>query len=152
MKINIYCVGKIKEKYLEEAISEYKKRLSKYVDLSIIELKDEPIKDSNDPKTIEGERILHYLNKGYTILLAIEGKDMDSVSFAQKIDSIFTYEASEINFVIGGSLGVSSAIYEKADMLLSFSRFTFPHPLMRVILLEQIYRAFKINNHETYHK
>lgn len=152
MKINIVSVGKIKESFLKEAISEYAKRLQKFVELSFIEVKDEPNKDGLDCKKIEGGRILDALPSGFNICLAIEGKMLDSIELSKKISDIFTYNASTINFIIGGSLGLSKEVLDKADYKLSFSKMTFPHQLMKVILLEQIYRAFKIINNESYHK
>ncbi len=152
MKINIISVGKIKEVYWENAIKEYSKRISKYSQISFIEIKDEPNKDGLDCKKIEGERILNNLPQGYNICLAINGKKLDSVALSKKIDETFTYNNSVINFIIGGSLGLSQDVYNKCDYSLSFSDMTFPHQLMKVILLEQIYRSFKILNNETYHK
>lgn len=152
MKINIVCVGKIKEEYWESAIKEYTKRISKYANISIIEVKDEPNKNGLDCKKIEGERILNALPSGYNIILAILGKELDSVALSNQIRDICTYNSSTINFIIGGSLGLSDEVIKKADYSLSFSKLTFPHQMMRVILLEQIYRSFKIINNESYHK
>ena len=150
--IRIICVGKIKEKYLRDAILEYSKRLSKYTKLEIIEVKDESIGSNNEILKKESIKIDKYINdKDYNIVLAIEGEELSSKTFAEKLDNIFNY-SSNINFIIGGSLGIDDFIKEKANLKLSFSRMTYPHQLFRVILLEQIYRAFKIINNESYHK
>ena len=150
--IRIICVGKIKEKYLRDAILEYSKRLSKYTKLEIIEVKDESIGTEKDILKKESISIDKYINdKDYNIVLAIEGEELSSETFAKKLDNIFNY-SSNINFIIGGSLGIDDSIKEKANLKLSFSRMTYPHQLFRVILLEQIYRAFKIINNESYHK
>ena len=150
--IKIICVGKIKEKYLRYAIDEYSKRLSKYTKLEIIEVKDESIGSNDDILKKESIKIDKYINdKDYNIVLAIEGEELSSETFAKKLDNIFNY-SSNINFIIGGSLGIDDSIKEKANLKLSFSRMTYPHQLFRVILLEQIYRAFKIINNESYHK
>ena len=143
--IKIICVGKIKEKFYVDAINEYKKRLSKYTKLEIIELQDSDILK-------EKELILKNINfKDYNIALAIEGKEYTSVELANHIDKIQNIN-SNITFIIGGSDGIDSEIKEKVNELISFSKLTFPHQLFRVILLEQIYRCFKINSNETYHK
>ena len=159
MKINIISVGSIKEKYFKEAINEYLKRLSKYCSVETIEVKDEPIKDNSSAKDdeivkrIEGERIIKALPKNsYNILLDLRGKKLDSIGFSKLIDNITKYDNSNITFIIGGSIGVSKEVYDLADYKLCFSDMTFPHKLMRVILLEQVYRAFKILKNETYHK
>ncbi len=147
----IVCVGKIKEKYLEEAILEYRKRISKYIKMEIIELPDY---NYDDKKTLkeESDNILKVLNKSdYNILLDINGDEIDSLSFSQKINNILLVN-SNITFIIGGSRGVSEEVKSFCNYRLSFSQMTFPHQLFRVILLEQIYRAFKINNNEEYHK
>ncbi len=150
--IKIICVGKIKENYYVDAIEEYKKRLSKYTNIEIIELEDEKTTDKVVALRKESERILkHINNKDYIISLAIEGQQLDSVSLANKIDNIYN-SYSNITFIIGGSVGLSNEIKDKSNMLLSFSKMTFPHQLFRVILLEQIYRSYKINNNEEYHK
>jgi len=149
--IKIICVGKIKEDYFKEAILEYKKRLSKYTKIEIIELNDVSF---DIKKTLKEEcnSIMKVFNKSdYNILLDINGRDMDSTSFASKIDSILSIN-SNITFIIGGSYGVCDEIKSLCNERISFSKMTFPHQLFRVILLEQIYRAFKINNHEEYHK
>ena len=144
--ITILCLGKIKENYLNEMLNDYKKRISKYEKLKIIELKDD--EDINKEK----ENLLKYLNKkDYIITLEIEGKVLDSLTFAQKIEQIKTIN-SHLVFVIGSSNGLHDDIKKLANEHLSFSKMTFPHGLFRAILLEQIYRACKINNHESYHK
>lgn len=150
--IKIITVGKLKEKYLIDAIEEYKKRLSKYTKLEIIEVLDESNYEQEKNKEKEAEKIEKYLNdKDYIITLEIDGEELSSVEFAKKIDNIFSIK-NNITFVIGGSYGLADSIKNKANYKLSFSKMTFPHQLFRVILLEQIYRAFKINNNESYHK
>lgn len=159
MKITVICVGKIKEKYFQDAIKEYSKRLSRYCKLDIVELVDEKTPDGcseaieEQIKAKEGERILNAL-KGdeYVVSLAIEGKKLDSVALANKMNNLGIQGNSHIAFIIGGSLGLDKRVTSKSDMLLSFSDMTFPHQLMRVILTEQIYRAFRIINKEPYHK
>ena len=149
--IRIICVGKIKEDYLKKAIIEYKKRISKYTKLEIIELPD---KDYDVKKTIkeESQSIRKILNKNdCNILLDLKGEELDSLSLAKKIKEIFINK-SNITFIIGGSYGVDDDIKNCVDYCLSFSKLTFPHQLFRVILLEQVYRSFKINNNEEYHK
>lgn len=144
--INIICSGKIKEKYLEDLIDDYKKRISKYHKIEIIEIKDE----NNLVK--ESMNILNHISsKDYVIVCAINGDRLTSEGLAQLIENTFITN-STIDFVIGSSDGLDKSIYERANKCISFSSFTFPHGLFRGILLEQIYRAFKINNHETYHK
>ncbi len=151
--IKILCVGKIKEKFLKDAINEYIKRLSKYTKLEIIEIPDEATDNSNITLDKEKEKLLKHINpKDYNIVLDIEGKMLDSLDFAHKINSIFTNENSNITFIIGGSCGLHQEIKKLANYSLSFSKLTFPHQLFRVLLLEQIYRSFKILNNETYHK
>lgn len=150
--IKIVCVGKIKEKYFSMAIEEYAKRLSKYTNIEIIELADEGITDSKVVLKREKDKIIKYIDgKSYVILLDREGKDFSSVELANKIDLILIHH-SNITFIIGGSYGVDDEIKEKADLAITFSKLTFPHQLFRVILLEQIYRSFKILNNESYHK
>ena len=150
--IKIICVGKIKEKYLTDAIEEYSKRISKYTNIEIIELKDEGLVEKDKSINLEAEKIEKYIDsKDYIITLEIEGKEYTSEEFAEKIRTI-QIENSHITFIIGGSYGLSQSIKDKAKMHLSFSKMTFPHQLFRVILLEQIYRAFKIINNESYHK
>lgn len=154
IEIAIVCVGKIKEKYLQEMIADYKKRISKYATIDIVELKDESNKiDENVVKELEGERIVSSIKDGfYTVLLDLKGESLDSVALSKKIDEISTYNSSKIAFVIGGSFGVSEAVKKRANYKLCFSKMTFPHQLIRGMLLEQIYRSFKILNNETYHK
>lgn len=154
IEINIISVGNVKEKYLQELILDYKKRISKYAQIELIELKDESNKiNENVVKELEGERILSSIKEGYyTILLDLKGQMLDSVSLSKKIDEISTYYSSKIAFIIGGSFGVSEAVKKRANFMLSFSKMTFPHQLAKGMLLEQIYRCFKILNNETYHK
>lgn len=159
MKITIVCVGKIKEKFYRDALAEYTKRLSRYCTLTITEVADEKTKEQASEtecaiiKDREGERILKSIrDDGYVIALAIDGKNLDSVELSEKIDKLGLSGKSNVYFVIGGSLGLSDAVMKRADYKLSFSRMTFPHQLMRVILLEQIYRSYRIINHEPYHK
>ena len=150
--IKIICVGKIKEKYLIDAIEEYLKRLGKYSKIEIIELQDESQGEIDKIKKIEGLKIEKYISpKDYVISLEIDGKKLTSEEFANLIDKELI-EYSNITFIIGGSYGIDESIKEKANYHLSFSSMTFPHQLFRVLLLEQIYRAFKINNNESYHK
>lgn len=157
MKIKIVCVGKIKENSLTYLIEEYLKRLSKYVNVEVIEIKEANLK-SLSKKDIdlalnqEGSNILNYVRKeDYLISLCIEGKALDSISVASLIDEL-RGSGKDIVFVIGSSYGLSEEVKRRSDLKLSFSKMTFPHQLMRLILLEQIYRSFKIINHETYHK
>ncbi len=159
MTITIYCVGKLKEEFYREAVREYAKRLSRYCKLSIVEVADEKTPDGASSaeetriKDREGRRLLDKIKDGtYLIALAIDGKRLDSVEFSKKISDLCIHGQSEIGFVIGGSLGLSDGVLARADFALSFSDMTFPHQLMRVILLEQIYRAYKIMHHEPYHK
>lgn len=150
--IKLITVGQIKEKYLKDAIEEYKKRISKYTNIEIIEVKDEGLVEEEKAKKKEAEKIIkHISDKDYLITLEIEGNQMTSIDFAKKIDNILI-ENSNIVFIIGGSYGLSDDIKNKAKLHLSFSKMTFPHQLFRVLLLEQIYRAYKINNNESYHK
>lgn len=150
--IKIITVGSIKEKYLKEAIEEYKKRISRYTNVEIIEVNDEGYVEKEKAIKLEGKKILkHVNNKEYLITLEIEGKQLTSEEFAKKIDNILI-ESSNITFVIGGSYGLSDEIKQKSNLHLSFSKMTFPHQLFRVLLLEQIYRSYKINNNESYHK
>lgn len=144
--IKIICVGKIKERYLKELIEDYTKRIQKYHKLQIIEVKDE---DSIEKETANILKVLDA--KDYIITLEIEGKNYTSETFAQHIENLFL-KTSNITFIIGSSLGISKEIKNLKKESISFSNFTFPHGLFRGILLEQIYRSFKINNHETYHK
>lgn len=158
MKITIITVGKLKEKYLVEGIKEYAKRLSKYTKLELVEVNDEHAPENLSQKDIdiiknkEAERIISKCKDSYIISLAIEGKEISSEKLAKKIEDIKTYHDSHITFIIGGSLGLADAIKKKSNFLLSFSPMTFPHQLMKLILLEQIYRSFRINNNEPYHK
>jgi len=159
LKISIITVGKIKEKYLSQGIDEYLKRLQPYTKLQIIEVPDEKAPESLSEKEMdlvkekEGERILSKLpSDSYVIALSIQGNTYSSEEFAIKMESIKTYNASHITFIIGGSLGLSNSVIQKTNLELSFSTFTFPHQLMRLILLEQLYRSFRINNNEPYHK
>ena len=150
--IKIICVGSIKEKFLIEAINEYKKRLSKYTRIDIIEVNDIDNKSIDVILNKEKELINKYIDKkDYIITLEIDGEMLDSISFSKKIDSIFNNN-SNITFIIGGSYGLHRDIKEKSNYKLSFSKMTFPHQLFRVLLLEQIYRAYKISNNESYHK
>ena len=150
--IKIITVGSIKEQYLKDAIEEYKKRLSKYTNLELIEVKDEGLVEEEKAIELEKEKIEKYIgDRDYLITLEIEGKEYTSEEFAEKL-RVIEMENSNITFIIGGSYGLSSKLKEKAKMHLSFSKMTFPHQLFRVILLEQIYRSYKINHHESYHK
>ena len=155
--INIICVGKIKENYLKEAILEYSKRLSKYCKLSFFEIDDEQIpnnlntKISENIKEIEGNKILAHIKNSYVIALDLKGKQYSSEDFSVKLENI-SLSNSNITFIIGGSLGLSKAVIEKSNELICFSKMTFPHQLIRVFLLEQLFRAFKIQNNETYHR
>ena len=159
MKITILCVGKIKEKFYRDALAEYEKRLSRYCKLEIIEVADEKTPDNASElvekqiKDKEAERMEKYLaTDAYVIALAIEGRQLDSVELSEKIERLGISGTSHIIFVIGGSLGIADSILKRADYLLSFSKMTFPHQLMRVVLLEQVYRSYRIINHEPYHK
>lgn len=150
--IKIIAVGSLKEKYQKEAIEEYSKRIKKYTNLEIVELKDEGLVHEQKAIELEAEKIKkHVSERDYIITLEIEGKQYTSPEFAQKIEQI-QIENSNIVFIIGGSYGISNEIKSKAKMHLSFSKMTFPHQLFRIILLEQIYRAYKIINNEKYHK
>lgn len=159
MKITIITVGKIKEKYFTMAIDEYSKRLGRYVKLDIVEVADEKTPDGasdTEERLIrqkEGERILKVLKEdSYVITLEIEGKMLDSVELSEKINQIGVSGKGHITFIIGGSLGLSDEVKSRADFKLSFSKMTFPHQLMRVVLLEQIYRSYRILGNEPYHK
>lgn len=159
MDIHILSVGKIKEKYLNDGIAEYAKRLSRYCKLKFTQVADEKTPDkasdalNRQIKETEGERILKNIREqDYVIALAIEGKMPDSVELSEKIERLGIEGKSSIVFVIGGSLGLSDAVLKRADEKISFSRMTFPHQLMQMILLEQIYRSYRIMNHEPYHK
>ena len=159
MKITILCVGKIKEKYYTDAVNEYAKRLSRYCKLEIIQVEDEKtIENSTETemdlvKQKEAQRLLRKIpENAYVITLEINGKQLDSVELAEKIERLGVTGTSHIVFVIGGSLGLHHTVSERADFKLSFSKLTFPHQLMRVILLEQIYRSYRIVKKEPYHK
>ena len=159
MKITLITVGKIKEKYFADAIAEYAKRLSRYCKLDIVEVADEKTPDGasesleNQIKEKEGERILSKIPDGaYVVALAIEGKQLDSEELADKMEKWNVNGVSHLVFIIGGSLGLTSKVLNRADFKLSFSKMTFPHQLMRVVLLEQVYRSFRIRNNEPYHK
>ena len=159
MKITVLTVGKIKEKYLRDAITEYTKRLSRYCKLEIIEVADGKTPDNaseNAEEMIrqkEAERLLKYIREdAYLITLEIGGKQLTSEEFSEKIEKLGIQGTSHIIFVIGGSIGIGKAVLEKSDYALSFSKMTFPHQLMRVILLEQIYRGYRIMSGEPYHK
>ncbi|MFZ7942381.1 MULTISPECIES: 23S rRNA (pseudouridine(1915)-N(3))-methyltransferase RlmH [Bacillaceae] len=159
MNISIISVGKLKEKYLKQGIEEYLKRLSAYAKVDVIEVADEKAPEELSElemlqvKQKEGERILAKISQDtYVIALAIQGKLGSSEELADSLDKLATYGKSKIAFVIGGSLGLSDEVIRRSNEQLSFSRMTFPHQLMRLILVEQIYRAFRINRGEPYHK
>lgn len=159
MKITVIAVGKIKEKFYRDAIAEYVKRLGRYCKLEIVQVEDEKTPDrvgTSLDETIkhkEAERILkHVREDAFVIVLDIQGKAYDSEDFAREIDRLATMGISHIHFIIGGSLGLHEEVNKKADLTVSFSKMTFPHQLMRVILLEQVYRAYRIINGEPYHK
>ena len=159
MRISIICVGKIKEKFYREALAEYVKRLSKYCKLDIIEVVDEKTPDGASELVCdrimmkEATRISDKIpDNAYVVATAIEGKHFSSTDFANHINNLTLKSCSHVVFIIGGSLGLHSSIKNRADILISFSKMTFPHQLMRVILAEQIYRAFRIINNEPYHK
>lgn len=161
MKVNIIAVGKIKEKYLRDAIDEYSKRLSKFCTLNLVEVNEIVAKvenDSNIKKSIEDEgreiisKLDAFAKNGYVFALDIDGKELSTIDFKDKIAEIKLSGVSDIAFVIGGSYGLSDEVKKRANFRLSFSKMTFPHQLFRVILLEQVYRVFKIENNEPYHK
>ena len=159
MNINIVCIGKLKEKYWTDAIAEYSKRLGRYCRLDIIELKEERLPENASPadeenvKNAEGRSILKALSAdSYVIALDVAGKQLSSEQLAKKLDELAVDGQSTIDLIIGGSLGLSEEVRSRADFRLSFSPMTFPHQMMRVILLEQIYRSFKIIRREPYHK
>jgi 23S rRNA (pseudouridine1915-N3)-methyltransferase len=159
MRVTLICVGKLKEKYLTQGVEEYVKRLSRYCNLDIIELADEKTPDNASSvvedliKKKEGERILKSIkDDSYCIALAIDGIMLTSPELAEKIDALGVTGTSHISFVIGGSLGLSEDVIKRADYKLSFSKMTFPHQLMRMILLEQVYRAYRIIHNQPYHK
>ena len=159
MKITILCVGKVKEKFYRDGIAEFVKRLSRYCKLEIMEVADEKTAEEASETEIrivkekEGERLLKNIkDDAYVICLCIDGKQMDSEELSEKIEKLGIQGTSHIYFVIGGSLGLADDVIKRANLKLSFSPMTFPHQLMRLILLEQIYRAYRIMNHEPYHK
>ena len=159
MNIKIVCVGRLKEKYWTQAAEEYLKRIGRFAKIEIAELKETRISDKpskaeeESVKKSEGEEILKKIKKDdYCITLEIKGRQLSSEQLAEKLSELALAGKSSIAFVIGGSLGLSQDVSSRADFRLSFSPMTFPHQMMRVVLLEQIYRCFKINNNETYHK
>lgn len=159
LHIDIICVGKIKEQYLKDAVAEYSKRLSKYCSLTITEISDEQVPNNlNDKlaqniKQIESNHILSHIKRdSYVICLDLKGKQFSSEEFSKKIENIALNDSSNITFVIGGTLGMSDELLKKSNELICFSKMTFPHQLIRVFLLEQLFRAFKISNNETYHR
>jgi len=159
MNITVVCIGKLKERYWTEAVQEYRKRLNKYCTLSINELKEEKAPDNASAaeetavKEAEGKNILKQLKKeAYVIALEIQGRELTSETLSEKIQDLGIAGKSDLVFIIGGSLGLSDEVLARSDFRLSFSKMTFPHQMMRVILLEQIYRGFKIMRNETYHK
>lgn len=159
MNIKIVCVGKLKEKYFKDGIAEYVKRMSRFAKVKIVQVPDEKAPEKLSPaemeqvKEIEGKRILDKIkDKEYVYVTAIKGKERTSEAFAKELSNLTTYGHSDITFVIGGSLGASDAVNKRADDLISFGKFTMPHQLMRLVLIEQIYRAFMINSGSPYHK
>lgn len=159
MEIQILCVGKLKERYWSEAIAEYEKRLSRFCNIKIIEVKEARLPDKasaaeeENVKREEGQALLKQIREGsFVIALEINGKALSSEELAEKIGSLGLEGRSSLTFVIGGSLGLSEEVRRRADFKLSFSRMTFPHQMMRVVLMEQIYRSFKILKNEPYHK
>lgn len=151
MKIRLVCVGKIKENFYRDAIAEYAKRLSRFCKLEIVEIAEENDKNTEVVKLEEGKRIVSQL-KGFACVLDMTGNQLSSVQLADKIRQVGVEGCSEISFVIGGSFGLDNIVLNKADLVLSFGKATYPHQLMRVILTEQIYRAFMINEGSAYHK
>ena len=159
MNIELICVGKLKEKYLKQGIAEYMKRLGAYANISIVEVADEPTADQMSDTEIdqvlakEAEKIKARLDpQRKVIILAIEGKVISSEDLAQQLDQYATYGNSKVTFIIGGSLGLANELKKSADLSISFGRITLPHQLMRLVLMEQIYRAFRINKGHAYHK
>ena len=159
MKISVVAVGKVKEKFYTDAIAEYGKRLSRYCKLEIIQVADEKTPDKAGDaveaqiKETEGRRLLKYIREGdYVVALAIQGKMLDSIELSKLVENLGIQGESSLVFVIGGSLGLSDEVMRRADYLLSFSKMTFPHQMMRMILLEQIYRGYRIMMREPYHK
>ena len=158
LNINIVCVGKIKENYLKDAIAEYSKRLSRFCNLNIIELQDEELPEKlndsviNEVKNKECNKMIQAIKKdSYIICLDLKGKDFSSEEFSKKLDNIALNFNSSITFIIGGTLGLNQEILSLSSEKICFSKMTFPHQLIRVFLLEQLFRAFKISNNETYH-
>lgn len=158
LNINIICVGKLKEDYLKQAISEYSKRLSKYCNLNFIELQDEKLPNKLNSSIIEEiknkecSKILEHIKKdSFVFCLDLKGKQYTSEEFSKEIDNISLNFNSSITFIIGGTLGLTDEVLSKSNKLICFSKMTFPHQLIRVFLLEQIFRAFKISHNETYH-
>ena len=158
MKITIVCAGKLKEKYLRDGIAEYEKRLRPYADLRTIEIIEERMKDRPSPAEKdevlrrEGERLSSQIPQGaYLIVLDVDGEEMSSEKFSARIDRLMLMGKSHIAFLIGGPFGLSDELRQRADLRLSFSQFTLPHQLIRLFLMEQIYRSFKISRHEPYH-
>lgn len=159
MKITVIAVGKVKEKFYREAVAEYEKRLGRYCKLEIIQVEDERTPDQagealeTEIKRREAERIMKHIREdAYVVTLEIQGRMFDSVGFADRIGNLAVQGTSHMQFIIGGSLGLHEMVCKRADLAVSFSKMTFPHQLMRVILLEQIYRAYRIINGEPYHK
>jgi|SRR5690625_557127 len=159
MKITIITVGKLKEKYLKQGVEEYLKRLSTYAKVNIVEVADEKAPETMseaemlEVKRKEGERILRNISQEtFVITLEINGEMLSSEQLAAKMDELATYGKSKVAFVIGGSLGLSESVEKRSNLALSFSKMTFPHQVMRLILLEQVYRVFRINRGEPYHK
>ncbi|WP_280771237.1 23S rRNA (pseudouridine(1915)-N(3))-methyltransferase RlmH [Salipaludibacillus daqingensis] len=159
MNISIVAVGKLKEKYLKQGIDEYIKRLSSYANVQVVEVADEKAPDNMSEAEIEqvkikeGERLLAKISADtYVIALAIEGSQWNSEKLAHELDQLATYGKSKVSFIIGGSVGLSDAVIKRSNAKLSFSKMTFPHQLMRLILTEQVYRAFRIINGHAYHK
>ena len=158
MKVTLICVGKVKEKFYRDAIKEYEKRLGAYIKLNTIEISDEKVKVENDSEIAlamekEGNNILSKIKDNqYVITLEILGKNLSSEEFASKIDNLMLTGKSDVTLVIGGSYGLSDSVKKRSDFTLSFSRMTFPHQMMRVVLLEQVYRAYRIITGASYHK
>ena len=158
MKVTLICVGKVKEKFYRDSIKEYEKRLGAYIKLNTIEISDEKVKVENDSEIAlamekEGNNILSKIKDNqYVITLEILGKNLSSEEFASKIDNLMLTGKSDVALVIGGSYGLSNSVKKRSDFALSFSRMTFPHQMMRVVLLEQVYRAYRIITGASYHK
>ena len=158
MKVTLICVGKVKEKFYRDAIKEYEKRLGAYIKLNTIEISDEKVKVENDSEIAlamekEGNNILSKIKDNqYVITLEILGKNLSSEEFSSKIDNLMLTGKSDVALVIGGSYGLSDSVKKRSDFTLSFSRMTFPHQMMRVVLLEQVYRAYRIITGASYHK